>query len=117
MSKVVTVTTRDGTEIAFVESDGVARTSAGVVKTGLKEAAAGAATAIGDHLETALQRVLQANVKAFITAVESLDTPPTELEIAFGLNVSTEIGGFMVSKLSGDANYTVRLSWKNLSAP
>ena len=39
------------------------------------------------------QRVLQANVNAFMTAIESLETPPTELEIAFGLKVSTEIGG------------------------
>jgi hypothetical protein len=110
MRKLVTVSTKEGIDIAFVEDDAAARAGSGVVKTGIKETVAGAAAALGENLEAALQRVLQANVNAFMTAIESLETPPTELEIAFGLKVSTEIGGFMVSKLSGDANYNVTLS-------
>jgi hypothetical protein len=39
-----------------------------------------------------------------------LPSAPTGLEVTFGVKLSTELGAF-VAKASGEANFTVKLTW------
>ncbi|BDI31529.1 hypothetical protein CCAX7_35800 [Capsulimonas corticalis] len=63
-------------------------------------------------LQEALQRTIQSNVYALRNAVKSLEEPPNEMEISFGLKVTAEASNVAVGKIGGEANYTVKLTWK-----
>jgi hypothetical protein len=55
---------------------------------------------------------LRANAKAFMDEVTALDVKPSEIEMSFGLKASGELGNFVVGKVTGDANYKVKMVWK-----
>jgi hypothetical protein len=55
------------------------------------------------------------NAQALIQAVQSLPTPPTEVEITFGIKATGEVGNVAVAKAGGESNYTIKLVWKSQS--
>jgi hypothetical protein len=79
---------------------------------------AGVADRIQDNLakaqagfDRALSGLIRNSAGAFVRAVNSLDPVPDQIEISFGIKATAEVGNFAVGKLSGDANYGVKLTW------
>jgi hypothetical protein len=86
---------------------------AGVSKAGIKEAAGSAIAEAKMLFENAVGMAIGVNVRAFQHALEKLPTPPTDAEISFGLKVTGEVGNVVISKIAGEANYSVKLVWKS----
>ncbi len=49
---------------------------------------------------------------AFSRSLASAAKRPNDVEVTFGLEASGEFGNFLISKISGKANFSVKLSWK-----
>lgn len=110
MTHYIQFTTADGSTI-LVEAAEEETYQPGVVKAGLgekvQEAVVQAQTTFEDGLE-----VVRRNAAAFIKKVRSLSDPPDEVEVAFGLKATGEVGNFAVAKAGAEANYEVTLTWK-----
>ena len=111
-------TDQDGSTF-LVETDAVEVSSeGGVKKAGLKEAAgemAGKAVAAAQTLfEKSVENVIQHNAKAFLQAVRSMpdQNQPESMEVTFALKATGEVGNTAVARGTGEANYTVKLTWK-----
>jgi hypothetical protein len=81
-----------------------------------KASTGGAATAVAKvksslGLEDAT-RVVGELADAFSKALADTASKPSTVEVNFGLEASGEFGNFLISKLSGKANFSVKLSWK-----
>jgi hypothetical protein len=73
----------------------------------------GAVTAMArSGFEEAVRQAIRLNVPAFLSAAESLDKPPAEMEIAFGLKGTGEVGNLAVGKVAGECNYQVKMVWR-----
>ena len=94
-----------------VEVDPHPTTEARVEKAGLAEAMQGAATAVQVGLGQALAAVAQA-AHAFYASSASIEHPPQEVEVSFGLKASGEVNGFVIAKTGGEANFSVKMVWK-----
>ena len=55
---------------------------------------------------------VRVNANAFMNEISAMEMKPSEVEMTFGLKASGELGNFAVGKVSGDANYTVKMVWK-----
>ena len=83
----------------------------GVVKAGIADRVQdnlAKAQATFDH---ALAGLIRGSAGAFVRAVNALENVPDQIEIQFGIKATGEVGNLAVGKVSGDANYTVRLLW------
>jgi Trypsin-co-occurring domain 1 len=67
-----------------------------------------------EKFETAIKSAVQHNVEGLIEAIQSLPEPPTEVEITFALKATGQVGNFAVVKGGGEANYSVKLTWKQI---
>ena len=102
-------------EAILVEVDAVdLAVPAGVEKAGLRDlvrgttgAVASSKTDFSEAVESGVDRV----ARAMETAVSRLDRIPTEVEVAFGLKATGEVGNFAIAKVSAEANFEVRLKW------
>jgi Trypsin-co-occurring domain 1 len=87
----------------------------GIVKAGvadrLKDGVARAQVSFGD----ALTKLIDMNAGAFVRAVQRLEEVPDQIEVEFSIKATGELGNLAIGKLSGDANYSVKLTWSNLS--
>jgi hypothetical protein len=61
--------------------------------------------------EDALQHAVGTIANAFVQVVHGLPHPPDEIETTFSLTVTGDLGLFVVAKVGGEANYTIRLAW------
>lgn len=87
----------------------------GTAKVGLKENVASVIEGAEKQFQSAIESAIQSNVKTFLAATQSLVNKPDELELCFGLKLGAELGSVIVSKVSGEATYEVKMTWKNLS--
>lgn len=55
---------------------------------------------------------LRASAQSIVNTVSSLADPPDEVEVTFGLEIAGEVKALAVAKASGDATYTVKMTWK-----
>lgn len=85
--------------------DGLIKVSAGGKKA--SEAVAKAQITFEEALES-----VKPSIAGFVAMVDSLATRPETVELSFGLKVAGEVGLFAVAKASGEANYTLKLTWK-----
>jgi Trypsin-co-occurring domain 1 len=89
---------------------------AGEQNAGLRQRArnqAGVAVAVAQSgFEQAVRRAVSLNVGAFLAAADALEKPPAELEIAFGLKATGEVGNLAVGKVAGESNYQVKMVWR-----
>ena len=108
MANYIQFTTEDGATILVETTETVQH---GVVKAGLKEKAEEAVSQAKASFEQGLE-VIRHNAKAFIKKVRDLPDPPDEVEVAFGLQATGELGNFAVAKVGTEASYTVTLTWK-----
>jgi hypothetical protein len=80
------------------------------------------AGAASDFLDSASQKirvslsesvgVLGQIASAFSASLANSEPKPSSVEINFGLEASGEAGNFIISKVAGSANFSVRMSWK-----
>ena len=89
--------------------DGVGRT---VKVSRGEERVARAIATISEQFRQSMASVIEINAKAVRDAAARLEHPPKELELSFGLALLAE-GNFAVTKLSGDANFSVRMVWRD----
>jgi hypothetical protein len=83
----------------------------GIEKAGLVEEGIAKAQTL---FEKAVDNVIQSNAKAFLKSVRnlSIQDQPESMEITFALKVTGEAGNAAIAKGTGEANYTVKLTWK-----
>ena len=83
------------------------------VKVGrAEERVARAVATLGEQFRQSMASAIEINAKAVRDAAARLEQPPRELELSFGLALQAE-GNFAVTKLSGDANFSVRMVWRD----
>jgi hypothetical protein len=102
----------DNTILVEVEEE-AASSSEGIVKAGVAETAHKAVVQAQTTFEEALERVVQVNAEALIQSMRSLPESPDEVELSFGCKVTGEVGNIAIAKGGGEANYTIKLSWKS----
>jgi hypothetical protein len=67
----------------------------------------------GQRFETAVDSV-RTSANALLGKLQDLSQKPDEIEVTFGLAASGELGGnFFVARAGLEANYTVKLVWRN----
>lgn len=101
-----------GTVLVEVEESEIAGQTGSPIKAGLVDKVKDTVAIAGSTLEEALRRVIGYNVDALYSAVHGVPHPPTEVEMTFALKATGELSNLAVGKLSGEANYTVKLVWK-----
>jgi hypothetical protein len=62
-----------------------------------------------ETLEDALNKVLPAT-KSVVNKLRSMDHSPDEIEVTFGINLSTTVGAFIAST-KGQANFDITIRW------
>ncbi|HTV25494.1 MAG TPA: CU044_2847 family protein [Polyangiaceae bacterium] len=83
------------------------------VKVGRSEERVSRAIAtLGDQFRQSMASAIEINARAVRDAAARLEQPPKELELTFGLALLAE-GNFAVTKMSGDANFSVRMVWRD----
>lgn len=97
----------------LLEVDADTATNAGIAKTGLTEAASKILVSGEELFRSALARAVKSNVSAFQDAISSLDQCPTDVEISFGIKVTADLGSIIISKVGSEANYSIKLTWKD----
>ncbi len=111
-------TDKDGSTFLVEIDEEEVLSPGGIAKAGLKEAAGEAAekaiVAAQTFFEQAVNNVIQHNAKAFLQAIRNLpqQDQPESLEVTFALKATGEIGNTAVAKGTGEANYTLTLTWK-----
>lgn len=102
----------DGATILLEAEDDELGEHSGTQKAGLKENLRGGVAVAQETFDKAVSQALNVNARAFINAVRGLADPPDEVEISFGLKATGEVGNFVITKISGEMNYGVKLAWK-----
>jgi hypothetical protein len=85
----------------------------GPVKVGLGDRVRDTVAAAQSTLEDALVTLIRTNARLFVDAVHGLERRPAEMELSFGVKATGELGNLAIAKAGGEANYTVRLLWKD----
>jgi hypothetical protein len=49
---------------------------------------------------------------AFTTTLAETNPRPSEVQLEFGIEAAGEAGNFVISKLSGKANFSVKMLWR-----
>jgi hypothetical protein len=107
--------TEDGVVVAIDSESIDVPDEGGVEKAGLLDGAGRAIQVTQETFEQAMTALLAYNARLFSRAMDGLENRPAEAELTFGLKFSGEIGGFLVTKLAGEATYGVRLIWRDAS--
>lgn len=113
MSRYVEFRTDVGGSILVEVDDAEVTAEPGVEKAGLRDMAAGDAVARAQSsFEEAVNAAVGRSVSALADAVGSLPLTTTEVELAFALKATGEIGNLAIAKAGGEANFSVRLTWR-----
>lgn len=107
----------DGSIILIeVDDEEVEITRGGSVKAGLrdnvKDGLKSAVLVAAKPLEVAMRAAIRYNVQGLMKAIRDLPDPPTEVEVTFGLKATGEASNIAVGKAGSEANYNVKLVWK-----
>ena len=87
------------------------QTRPGVVKAGIADRLGEGLVKAQTSLQSAFDSLLQQTAGAFVHAVRNLDDPPDQIELGFSVKATGELGNLAVGKLSGESNYSVKLTW------
>ena len=113
MSRYLQFRAEDGSTTLLVEvEDEEVAAADGVVKAGVRDKLDEAVAVAESTFEAAVRTLVRYNAQALILAVRSLADPPSEVEITFGLKATGEVGNLAIAKAGGEANYNVKLNWK-----
>jgi hypothetical protein len=120
MASYVEFSTSNGQKVFIEVTDSPSTTAAddpalaGKV-SGLTDAVDRITSGAQDVFEKALAATTSTHARAFAAALQELSYPPDEATLEFGLKVSAELGNVIVSKIVGESNYTIKLTWKSSS--
>lgn len=112
MTNYIQFTSAEGGIINIEVEEGEIASQRGLQKAGLREMAGKTIAVAQATFEEALERVILYNAETFIKSVRSLSALPNEAELTFGLNATGEVGNIAIAKVSGEANYMIKLTWK-----
>jgi hypothetical protein len=115
MTQYIQFTDKDGsTFLVEVDKTEVSSEAGLPVKAGLNEIPGKAITAAQTLFEQAVDQVIQHNAKAFLQALRNLPVQdqPESMEVTFALKATGELGNTAVARGTGEANYTITLTWK-----
>jgi Trypsin-co-occurring domain 1 len=101
-------TSTDGNKLLVEVEEGEVSSQKGVQKAGLREMASKTVA----EAQTSFENAIQYNAQVFLQSVLGMPILPGEAEITFGLKITGEVGNVAVAKAGGEANYTIRLTWK-----
>lgn len=108
-----------GIVLIEVEEEEVEQNTGGSIKAGLrsnvKDGIKSAVSIAAKPFESAIRSAIRYNVQGLISAVRGLPDAPTEVEITFGLKATGEAGNVAVGKAGSEANYNVKLVWKQIA--
>lgn len=111
MSRIISFPFGDQAVLVEVDSSDASK-SVGIAKAGLASTIVDQVLQARQSLQETVTAALRANVQAFASAVTSLESAPTEWSVEFGLKMTGDFGNVVVAKLSAEANYSVKLTWK-----
>ena len=100
-----------GDILVEVSPQETAQQGGGVVKAGIGDRLQDGVARAQATFERALSGLVERSAGAFVRAVNALDDPPDQIEMQFAIKATGEAGNLAVGKLSGDANYSVKLTW------
>ena len=114
MTQYIQFTEEDGSTFLIETDEAEVYSEEGTVKAGLNEIAGKTITTAQTLFEQAVDNLIQNNSKAFLQAIRNLpqQDQPESLEVTFGLKATGEVGNAAIAKATGEANYTVTLTWK-----
>ena len=117
MANYLRFETTDGDILVETDASAVEPASeTGEQQAGLKSwvrGQAGEAVAVAQtEFEQAMRRTVGVHARAFLVAANALENPPAEMEIAFGLKGTGEVGKVAVGKVAGECSYQVRMVWR-----
>jgi hypothetical protein len=99
-----------------VDQEDIEVVRGGSVKAGLrdnvKDGVKNAISIAAKPLEAAMRSAIRYNVQGLMKAVRDLPDPPSEVEVTFGLKATGEASNIAVGKAGSEANYNVKLVWK-----
>lgn len=97
----------DGTKV-YIEASDAQKNTSGFIPSGRGDS--GEKPNIQFEKEIAgVRKMSGALVKQFR---DSMDDQPSDVDISFGLKASSEVGGFLVSRVVGEASFSVTLRWR-----
>ena len=111
MTQYIQFPTADGGTL-LVEVEAREEQTEGLVKAGLGDKVTARLIEVRDTFEATMMETVRRNAEAFIRTMRALSDPPAEAEIAFGVNAAAEAGYAAIAQASGEASYTVTLTWK-----
>lgn len=97
--------------IDVVVEENVPTVAPGATKAGMGGLLHGTGHTVSVSLQESVG-VLGQIASAFTASLASHDPKPAAVEINFGLEASGEAGNFIISKVAGKANFSVKMSWK-----
>jgi hypothetical protein len=114
MSSYLEFETGDGATILVEVDELPATDSPGVAKAPWRGEAAvdSARRSFTDAMESTINTVATAAHEA----IERLARSPSEVELTFALKATGEVGNFAIAKIGGEANFGIRLIWRQTAA-
>ena len=99
----------DGTVLVEVAPQEV-QARPGVVKAGIGAKRNGGLLKAQSTRESPVAAVIDRSAGACVRAIKALGEPPDVVEIQFSVKATGELGNLAVGKLSGDSNFSVKLT-------
>lgn len=96
----------------YLEIDEATADEEGIVDVSIDETTARVVTVANDYFDTALDGIRN-SADVLIRKLQLTETKPDEIEVQFGIKAAGEIGGFAIAKIGAEANYTVKMVWRN----
>lgn len=117
MAQYVQYQTEDGDVIWVQIQSGEEEPQSGVVKAGrlgdkVQDAVLEAQICFEDAMNT-----VKHSAETIIKKIKGLSDRPDEVEVTFGLKAVGELGNMAIGSVGGEANYTVKLTWKQEKQP
>lgn len=113
MAHFVQFSTADGGMILVEAADNdEVLSSEGLVKASISEKIRHTVIEARGTFEDTVMEAVRRNADAFVRTMHTLEEPPTEAELVFGVNVMGEAGYSAVVKAGAESSYTVTLTWK-----
>lgn len=107
MSKYLEFPLQSGGSILIETSDDRKTGASGFVRSADRSDAADKAT---QSFDASIQN-LKSSADLIVQQLQSLSTPPDEMELFFNLKAVGELGTLVVGRTNSDANFNVTLKW------
>ncbi|HYT41748.1 MAG TPA: CU044_2847 family protein [Methylomirabilota bacterium] len=114
MAEYLQFTNQDGSNFLVETKELETSSLEGIVDAGLDEVMEKAVVKAQTLFEQAVEVVIKHNSKAFLQAVRNLqaENQPESMEVTFALKATGEVGNIAIARAGGEANYSVKLTWK-----